>query len=73
VYQLQTHHTIIYLSVYCNSVVHDVTIFVIEANICPTFLLRNRVAGNGGQVNREYANGKSIIFQFDTALSSHVF
>jgi hypothetical protein len=42
---------------------------VIEANICPTFLLRDRVTGNGGQVNGEHAKGKSIINQFVTALS----
>jgi len=42
---------------------------VIEANICPTFLLRDRVAGNGGQVNGEHAKGKYVIIQFVTALS----
>jgi len=46
---------------------------VIEANICPTFLLRDRVAGNGGQVNGEHAKGKSIIIQFVTALSFCLF
>lgn len=39
---------------------------MIEANVCPAFLLRDRVAGNGGKVNGEYGYGKSIIIQFVT-------
>ena len=42
---------------------------MIEANVCPAFLLRDRVAGNGGKVDGEYGKGKSIIIQFVTALS----
>jgi hypothetical protein len=46
---------------------------VIEGNICPTFLLRDRVAGNGGQVNWEYAKCKSIIIEFVISLSYYLF